>query len=605
MRKNISIDELFREGLSEGREQLNLGAWANMERMLDGKSPYSSDNEEKEKKKRRILPLFWLLLVALIGATGAFFMKNKGDKKEHHGYTASATTQSSTNSTSTNSTEDQRSDQSSTSTETKGSQNQIQGQTRVEIDPETTSPSTDHHSTRKHHLSEQQVTTTSTSTSHDSDPSHTNHSITATTSNNTNLSNTEVTSASTVPSNVKRNKRVKTYTDRASASANNTQENKEASNADLTITSSTPVQGATLLNDTVEQITRVERVTGTLNGKPNRSLDTINQSQQIVVKEETRQPIDYHQSNPRYVDLNHDQINQASHKEELKTIPVTGSEPKTTGDVAKTETKNHRESEQAKWKESLETGRIKLGNALHQVSIRKILAYPGITAGVNAALFTSSHNYGGFHAGVSNLTPINDHLSFLSEIKFYYRSNSGYSVQDIQSSMKGFTADTTTLYNQNQTIYTYYMDSSVRRYNFKHMYSVEMPLSLQYHLNRLSFYGGINLAYNTRLNTTMVTTNTVAPRVDTVDKNFAFMAPSSSNYKYVGDDFKSRFGVGYMFGASYSFSPKLYIDLRATQTQWDNSKTVTSRNISSGVFKIPYIQFSLGYRFKDFTPRDR
>jgi hypothetical protein len=41
MGKLVPIDDLFREKLSGGEEQLNLGAWANMERMLDGKNPYA------------------------------------------------------------------------------------------------------------------------------------------------------------------------------------------------------------------------------------------------------------------------------------------------------------------------------------------------------------------------------------------------------------------------------------------------------------------------------------------------------------------------------------------------------------------------------------
>jgi hypothetical protein len=41
MEKNIPIDQLFKNNLSDGQEQLNLGAWANMERLLDGKNPYA------------------------------------------------------------------------------------------------------------------------------------------------------------------------------------------------------------------------------------------------------------------------------------------------------------------------------------------------------------------------------------------------------------------------------------------------------------------------------------------------------------------------------------------------------------------------------------
>ena len=48
MENRIPIDELFRNGLAHGKEQMNLGAWANMERMLDGKNPYA-----KEKSNRK------------------------------------------------------------------------------------------------------------------------------------------------------------------------------------------------------------------------------------------------------------------------------------------------------------------------------------------------------------------------------------------------------------------------------------------------------------------------------------------------------------------------------------------------------------------------
>ena len=67
MENRIPIDDLFRNTLSQGREQLNLGAWANMERMLDGKNPYS----EEEKKKKRWLPIIGIVAVVgtLITAT--------------------------------------------------------------------------------------------------------------------------------------------------------------------------------------------------------------------------------------------------------------------------------------------------------------------------------------------------------------------------------------------------------------------------------------------------------------------------------------------------------------------------------------------------------
>ncbi|MBK7762234.1 MAG: hypothetical protein IPI46_02540 [Bacteroidetes bacterium] len=71
MEKRIPIDDLFHDKLSRGKEQLNLGAWANMERLLDGQNPYT----EEEKKKRRILPLFLLLLIGAATFTAGYIVK--------------------------------------------------------------------------------------------------------------------------------------------------------------------------------------------------------------------------------------------------------------------------------------------------------------------------------------------------------------------------------------------------------------------------------------------------------------------------------------------------------------------------------------------------
>jgi hypothetical protein len=65
---NHPIDQQMREVLEQGSERLNLGAWANMERMLDGQNPYAEPEEEKKKRG------FWLfgvlaLAIVLIGAT--------------------------------------------------------------------------------------------------------------------------------------------------------------------------------------------------------------------------------------------------------------------------------------------------------------------------------------------------------------------------------------------------------------------------------------------------------------------------------------------------------------------------------------------------------
>nr|HPI54784.1 hypothetical protein [Chitinophagaceae bacterium] len=71
--------------------------------------------------------------------------------------------------------------------------------------------------------------------------------------------------------------------------------------------------------------------------------------------------------------------------------------------------------------------------------------------------------------------------------------------------------------------------------------------------------------------------------------------------EFTKDDFKSRFGLGYIVGAGYNFNPNIYIDLRLSQNVWDNAKSVAQREVSNGFFKVPYVQLSIGYRFKKFA----
>ena len=62
-------------------------------------------------------------------------------------------------------------------------------------------------------------------------------------------------------------------------------------------------------------------------------------------------------------------------------------------------------------------------------------------------------------------------------------------------------------------------------------------------------------------------------------------------------DFGSRFGTGYIVGGGFMFTPAVYVDLRLTQTFWDNANTYGARQISKDLLRTPSFQLSLGYRF--------
>ena len=222
--------------------------------------------------------------------------------------------------------------------------------------------------------------------------------------------------------------------------------------------------------------------------------------------------------------------------------------------------------------------------------------------GMNASLSNANRNFGGFQGGFTTLNPITDFVSFLAELKFYYRNNGGYTATDVNYKIVNPTADTATLSHVQSTIYSYQKDSTVKTYNFKNFYSLELPLIAQLNYRSFALYGGLNLAYNFRLKTTEKSRNYAVSHIDTLATSFGFDFPFDKASQYMKSDFSSRFGLGYTIGAAYSFSPQLYIDLRITQNVWDNMKTNAAREISNGFFKVPSFHFSLGYRFRKFTP---
>jgi hypothetical protein len=142
----------------------------------------------------------------------------------------------------------------------------------------------------------------------------------------------------------------------------------------------------------------------------------------------------------------------------------------------------------------------------------------------------------------------------------------------------------------------------VKTYNFKRFYSIELPLMMQFNYRSFALYGGINLAYNIKLMTTVKSQNYVSNIKDTLLNSEPYSYPNEKLSQLQPSDFGARLGIGYTVGAAFNFSPQMYLDLRMTQNAWDNKRSIIAREISNGVYKVPTLQVSLGYRFRKFTP---
>ena len=618
MENRIPIDDLFRDVLSQGKEQINLGAWANMERMLDGKNPY---RQEESKKKRRILPIVGFIAAVGTILSGAYFALNS-NKKESAGYHQPETTQT-----------------------------QPLAQT-LPVSSPASSITAEMPLPQAYQNEPQQTNNASSSSSNESS----NHILNAGQSNNqasqnkVNRNNDDLSASNSTSNNTQKQSSTpqsgiitdpvsndlpeqfsaeKAKNKKSKSTNKNLSKNAESKNQNDNILSKTdPLNSVpsanTVVMDTIPGLQLVEKVTRNKNGHVvSKSYDTIGSQEILVEKSLTRSnviPI-----NPRMVALSPEEEAAANRKIDLtaqsnSTMTVIASNTANSSletmqiahknqdlSIAKTAEKG-KERKQDSWFDQMQNivqeGFQKLNILSMRLLNMNIPFNPGISLGVNASLFNTKHNFGGFHAGFTNTLPLSEYFSMMTELKFFYRNNSGYTVSDASTTIRNHQTDTISMASSNQNVYTYQVDSNVKIYNFKHIMSLELPIYMQAHLSKFTLYGGVNFAYNFRLNVKQIKRDFIINGQDIREKSEPYNFPVEKGSQFSRDDFSSRFGIGYSFGAAYSFNPNLYVDFRLTQNVWDNTNTNAARSISNGFFKVPSLQFSIGYRFKKFDLKE-
>ncbi|MEN9338821.1 MAG: hypothetical protein RIQ62_133 [Bacteroidota bacterium] len=589
MENRIPIDDLIRNTLNEGHEQLNLSAWANMERMLDGKNPYAAEKE----KKRRILPFLLLSMLLGGGITASYW-------SSQHQTTLTAPQAS-----------NKQSIAATTSVSHKSKQEQtIPGSESINQ----TSPSSSelmHAANSRNHSTEKStpVITSIAQTSEASSSKETKtaasekqaHSVTQ--ADNNNLSNAK--------QGIVTQERKKKHNENAIT------KNELAEDVSLSKSSLRQSQAQSTVTETklMPTVLLTQKAEYKRNGTVTFTADTVSRS---VLEQTTTHVqnipvvvLDYHQTNPRYKELSAEEEVLANRSADVPTAlasETTNSSKETSSRQSNQQLLSIVQKKKSKDHSSYFEDLKRFGSDEYQ-KLKNFVAYGfhpntymGMSAGINASLSNAQHNFGGFHAGITQLKPISDYASLLTEFKFFYRNNGGYTANDSYYSIINTSKDTLSVLHQN--IYSYQKDSSVRTYNFKNFYSLELPIMMQFNYHSVAVYGGVNLAYAFKLNTTEKFKKYVVDVHDTMPSSIAYSFPADKGNEFVRSDFSSRFGLGYTLGASYSFSPQLYLDLRITQQVWDNMKTNSAREISNGFFKVPNVQFALAYRFRRFVPNN-
>jgi hypothetical protein len=590
------IDDLFRDKLGAGKEQLNLGAWANMERMLDGKNPYSSD---ETKKKRRILPFLGIfLLLSSLFTAGYYILDKKQDKLVQHSESQHAKESLTKNTPSTDIAVSQTNQSTSASP----------------LDLPNNEPSIES-------LNKQPTVTPVSST-----PKKTTQKLVS------NFNNDESNNPSTTPvpgnSNLKIQKAKQKTT--SSNAFNQTTANVEkltTSSPKLEANQSSKLDLVTVEKqdqpklDTIPQVEVKQQITRARNGNISAiNYDTVGISQTTKEKQfnsnETNQTKEEKKallpevSNPRYVKLDAASEELAQRKSELPEMSTqmgvaivnevkNTNEPNSNVTLQNATASKEKKATSSKKTSYFQDMMIAARDNYNKLRQHPILLYPGISVGISTSI--SQHNFGGFHFGVNNLIPINNYFTVLTELKLFYRNNSGFTINDTKSVTKDQSEDNVTLSASNQTIYSTQSEQTVKKYNFKHFSMLELPILLQGHYRSLMAYGGLNLSYNFKLKTNEIIQSSSLSQIDTLENSIPHPTPIEKSFEFSKDDFRSRFGIGYVVGAGYNFNPNIYIDLRVSQNLWDNAKTSAQREVSNGFFKVPYIQFSVGYRFKKFS----
>jgi hypothetical protein len=209
----------------------------------------------------------------------------------------------------------------------------------------------------------------------------------------------------------------------------------------------------------------------------------------------------------------------------------------------------------------------------------------GLTAGINSNFFGPS-TFKGFQFGLTGDIIFNSNWNIMTEMKYFHRLNNNTSIDD-------------NFYSYTPVGGQYRKQLQLNSYSFSALHSLEMPVAVRYSKGSFNFYAGANFLYSFSINTgaTTLPASTVAPE---------YVAEPGNDDKGVlsETDFKSRFGLGYLFGFSYKVAPNVDIDLRNVQTVWDNAATTGAKSISGQLYKTPSLQLSIMYRLGGHRSRD-
>lgn len=234
-----------------------------------------------------------------------------------------------------------------------------------------------------------------------------------------------------------------------------------------------------------------------------------------------------------------------------------------------------------------------------EYNLGQVKVFPGVIGGVNTTFFGPSSS-SGFHLGMTTEFEFNDHWGMMAELKYMQRVNNGV-LNNNYVSYKAIDSSGT----PQHMAYVIQKDSIQHYFNYSTLHSLELPISLHYKTNNFNIFAGANLVYNFAINTEEIDHKYLtAPTTETFPGN-NWQNVLKNSPKYTINDFSSIFGIGYLLGLSYEFTPSIMVDARMTQMVWDNAKTLGAKQISSNLYQSPSAQLSIIYRLNHKKTEER
>ncbi|MFA6059961.1 MAG: hypothetical protein WC756_17270 [Taibaiella sp.] len=206
---------------------------------------------------------------------------------------------------------------------------------------------------------------------------------------------------------------------------------------------------------------------------------------------------------------------------------------------------------------------------------------------------TSFGNPGAFglQLGIAGLYQLSERLTLSAELKYVNHYFSNYSLDDQSVTFENINSQQV---SGIEWLFSGTQKTTTSSYKINNFGALEMPITLNYNLGRVSVFGGLNMAYAFPIKWSKENTlNTVPVQQTRAQNENPFL-----NSNFVIDeqkDFSSRFGLGYVWGLNYDLSRKVSLDARMTQILWDNNKGNT--DAIKRLFHVPTLQVSFGYYF--------